>query len=162
MSFTRFSDDPSRIKKQLDQTTFVGRYMLDVPGAGMDLPFVEDPQVRMQKWGANLRDNYVNLESDLLGMTRKTNRDLVDINDFQKQAVWASKKDYRNMKPFVDESRATNPAWMYRTVENNRWEYPLLNPLNGLDKGFHDNIQTRILEKDMYSGNLLRGTNGSP
>jgi hypothetical protein len=153
MSFTRFHDDPSRIKKQLDQTTFLGRYMLDVPGPGMDLPFWEDPQIRMQKWGSNLQDNYVNLESDLFGMTRKTNRDLVDINDFKKQAVTTTKIQYRDFKPFVDESRATNPAWMYRTVENNRWEYPFLNPLNGLEKGFHDNIQTRILEKDTYLGN---------
>jgi hypothetical protein len=153
MSFTRFHDDPSRIKKQLDQTTFVGRYMLDVPGAGMDLPFWEDPQVRMQKWGANLHDNYVNLESDLLGMTRKTNRDLVDINDFKKQAVTTTKGEYKNFKPFVDESRATHPAWMFKTIEQDRWEFPFLNPLNGLDKGFHDNIQTRILEKDTYSGN---------
>jgi hypothetical protein len=157
MSFTRFYDDPSRIKKQLQQTTFVGRYMLDVPGPGMELPFWEDPQVRMQKWGSNLTDNYVNLESDLFGMTRKINRDLVDINDFKKQSVNTQKLEYKNMKPFVDESRATHPAWMYKTIEQNRWEYPFLNPLNGLEKEFHNNIQTRILEKDYfksYSGNL--------
>lgn len=150
MSFTRFYDDPSRIRKQLDQSTFVGRYMLDVPGAGIDLPFWEDPQIRMQTWGANLQDNYVNLESDLLGMTRKYNRDLVDINDFKKKSVMSSKNQYKNFKPFVDESRATHPAWMYKSVEQNRWEFPYLNPLNGLDKNFHDNIQTRILEKDTY------------
>ncbi|MGA1048382.1 MAG: hypothetical protein ACO3UU_10240, partial [Minisyncoccia bacterium] len=31
-----------------------------------------------------------------------------------------------------------------------RWETPLLNTLNGLEKGFHENIQTRILEKDNH------------
>ena len=77
MSFTRFHDDPARIKKQLEQTTFLGRYMLDCPGPGNNLPFWEDPQIRMQKWGANLRDNTVNLESDLFGMTRRLNRDLI-------------------------------------------------------------------------------------
>lgn len=39
---------------------------------------------------------------------------------------------------------------MYKDLEQTRWETPLLNPLNGLEKGFHENIQTRILEKDNH------------
>ena len=31
MSFTRFHDDPCRIQKQLQETTDVGKYILDVP-----------------------------------------------------------------------------------------------------------------------------------
>ena len=150
MSFTRFHDDPARIKKQLEQTTFIGRYMLDCPGPGVNLPFWEDPQIRMQKWGANLRDNNVNLESDLRGMTRRLNRDLVDVNNHKDNAVVAPEVFYDKKNPFVDESRATHPAWMYRTVESNRWEFPMLNPQAGLDKPFPENIQTRILEKDYF------------
>jgi len=150
MSFTRFYDDPNRIRKQLEQTTFTGRYMLDVPGPGIELPFVEDPQIRMQKWGANLRDNTVNLESDLFGMTRKMNRDLVEINDYQQNAVQSSEKKWGITKPFVEETRASHPAWMYKSLEQDRWEYPILNPLHGIEKRFNENIQTRILEKDHY------------
>jgi hypothetical protein len=150
MSFTRFYDDPNRIRKQLEQTTFTGRYMLDVPGPGMELSFLEDPQIRMQKWGANLRDNTVNLESDLFGMTRKMNRDLVEINDYQKNAVNSSGTNWGVTKPFVEESRASHPAWMYKSLEQDRWEYPILNPLHGIEKKFNENIQTRILEKDHY------------
>jgi hypothetical protein len=150
MSFTRFYDDPNRIRKQLEQTTFTGRYMLNVPGPGIDLPFVEDPQIRMQKWGANLRDNTVNLESDLFGMTRKMNRDLVEINDYQKNAVKSSETNWGVTKPFVEESRSSHPAWMYKSLEQDRWEYPILNPLHGIEKRFNENIQTRILEKDYY------------
>ena len=54
--------------------------MLDTPGPGMDLPFVEDPQLRLQKWGANLQTNTLNLESDLLGLSRKNNHDNVNHN----------------------------------------------------------------------------------
>ena len=61
MSFTRFHDDPNRIKKQIDESSFAGRYMLNTPGQGMNLPFSEDPQIRLQKWGANLQTNTVNL-----------------------------------------------------------------------------------------------------
>jgi hypothetical protein len=151
MSFTRFYDDPNRIQKQLEQTTFTGRYMLDVPGPGINLTFMEDPQIRMQKWGANLRENTVNLESDLLGMTRKLNRDLIGINDYQNYAVNAPEKYWGVSKPFVEESRTSHPAWMYKSLEQDRWENPILNPLDGIDKKFVDNLQTRILEKDYYT-----------
>ena len=70
MAFTRFHDDSARIKKQVEESSFVGRYMLNTPGPGDNLPFFEDPQLRLQKWGANLKTNTVNMESDLLGLTR--------------------------------------------------------------------------------------------
>jgi hypothetical protein len=160
MSFTRFHDDPARIKKQLEESTFTGRYFLDTPGNGMDLPFFEDPQLRLQGWGANFRDNTVNLESDLFGLTRPMNRDLVDVNDYKIHSVATSHPSYRSSQPFVEESRASHPAWMFRDLEHSRWETPLLNPLNGLEKGFHENIQTRILEKDLFTPSIpiIQGT----
>jgi len=150
MAFTRFHDDPSRIRKQVQESSFIGRYMLNKPGNGADVPFAEDPQLRLQGWGANLRTNTINLESDLIGLTRKLNRDLVDINDYKQNAVWSRQASYSNTAPFVEESRATHPAWMYKDLDHTRWENPFLNPLNGIEKTFHDNIQTRILEKDSF------------
>jgi hypothetical protein len=150
MSFTRFHDDPSRIYKQAQISSFSGRYFLDTPGQGMDLPFSEDPNIRLQCWGANLRNNTVNLESDLLGLSRKCNRDYVGVNEHQNNAVNTSPNMYRSEQPFVEESRTTHPAWMYKDLEQNRWESPKLNPLNGIEKGFNENIQSRILEKDYF------------
>uniref|UniRef100_A0A6C0JKY4 Uncharacterized protein n=1 Tax=viral metagenome TaxID=1070528 RepID=A0A6C0JKY4_9ZZZZ len=150
MAFTRFHDDPSRLKKQAQISSFSGRYFLDTPGQGIDLPFLEDPNIRMQKWGANFRNNTVNLESDLLGLTRKINRDYIGVNEHTVNAVQSSPNTYRNEEPYIEESRATHPAWMYKDLEQSRWESPFLNPLNGLEKGFHENIQTRILEKDFF------------
>lgn len=152
MAFTRFHDDPHRIKKQLAESSFPGRYQLDRPGPGLDLPFFEDPQIRLQEWGANLRTDSINLESDLRGLTRPLNRDLLDFNDYtsSKNAAITFRGSYRNLAPFIEESRATHPAWMYKDLEQPRWEAPWLNPQNGLEKPFHENIQTRILEKDYY------------
>jgi hypothetical protein len=150
MAFTRFHDDPARIKKQINESSFTGRYMLNVPGPGDTLPFYEDPQLRLQKWGANLRTNTINLESDLRGLTRPLNRDLVEDNDYKTHAVHSGNSIYSNISPFIEESRASHPAWMYKDLEQPRWESPFLNPLNGLEKGFHENIQTRILEKDYF------------
>lgn len=150
MSFTRFHDDPSRIKKQLDESTFQGRYFLNTPGAGMDLPFKEDPHFRLQKWGANLHTNTVNIESDLHGLTRTLNRDLINKNNYQKSVVNSSPYKYKDELPTTEESRTSHPAWSYRDLERNRWETPYLNPQNNLERTFDHNIQTRILEKDSH------------
>jgi hypothetical protein len=155
MAFTRFHDDPARIQKQLQETTFIGRYMLDTPGPGVNMPFYEEPQMHLQKWGANLTTNTINLESDLIGLTRKLNRDNIEDNDYVKNAVsfTSLSSNYDIQNPFVEESRASNPAWVYRSLEQNRWETPILDPLANLEKGFQSNIQTRILEKDYYVQN---------
>lgn len=149
MSFTRFHDDDLRIEKQLEQMTFIGRYQLDVPGPGASMPFQDDAQLRMQKWGANLRTNTINLESDLMGLTRPLNRDDVDKNNYVDK-VQSAPQNYPVEKPFILESRASHPAWMYKDLEHPIWEEPIVNPQANLEKPFHDNIQTRILEKDYY------------
>ena len=150
MSFTRFHDDEVRINQQLKELTFPGRYQLSVPGPGASMPFQDDTHLRMQKWGANLRTNTINLESDLIGLTRPLQRDNVDTNNYKTQSVNSSQVSYSNQNPFVEESRASHPAWMYRDLEHPRWETPINNPQANLEKPFHDNIQTRILEKDYY------------
>lgn len=150
MSFTRFHDDPNRMRKQVDESSFPGKYALNTPGPGDKMPFMEDPQMRIQKWGANLMTNTVNIESDLRGMTRKLNRDVLNLNDYKKSEVEGKLVSYPVAESFVDESRATHPAWMFRDLEQPRWEQPFLNPQANLEKGFHDNIQTRILEKDYF------------
>lgn len=150
MSFTRFHDDPYRIQKQVEESSFAGSYMINTPGPGTDLPFFEDTQVRMQKWGSNMRTNTVNLESDLFGMTRQLNRDLVGFNDYKQNQVYSSKVSYKNTTPFTEETRATHPAWMYKDLEQTRWETPFINPQDNFELQFNNNIQTRILEKDYF------------
>ena len=153
MSFTRFSSDTARIQKSLEQTTFAGRYMLDKPGYGVDnMTFFEDPQIRLQGWGANLNmnQNTVDIESDLLTLSRKYNRDLVDVNDHKKHGITMQPLSWGTSNPIIDDSRASCPAWMFRDVENNRWETPFLNPQNNIERPFNFDIQTRILEKDNF------------
>lgn len=150
MSFTRFHDDSARINKQNEMMSYSIRYQLDRPGNGLDLPFQEDPNIRLQYWAANMRDNSINVENDLRGMTRKLNRDLVDANDYVKHSASSYAYSYNNKQPFVEESRASHPAWMYKDLEHSRWENPFLNPLNGIEPEFARNINTRIIEKDHF------------
>jgi hypothetical protein len=149
MSFTRFHDDPARITKQLQESTGLGRYMLDTPGPGINLPFFEDAHLRLQGWGANLQSNTVNLESNLIGLGRPLG--CHTINDvYTNYQVQSSRPAYTSANPYVEETRASHPAWTYRDLEQPRWEEPFVNPQANLEKRFHDNIQTRILEKDYY------------
>lgn len=151
MAFTRFHDDPARIKKQLEESTFLGRYQLNRPGPGMDLPFVEDPHIRLQQWGANLHKNTVDFESDLRGLTRTLTRDHIEHNHYKGQEITPTyPQHYASAKPFVEESRSSHPAWMYRDLEQSQWETPFLDPQANLEKPFHNNVQTRILEKDYF------------
>jgi hypothetical protein len=152
---TSFRSDPGRITKEMQISSFPGKYALDTPGPGLDLPFMEDAQMRMQTWGANRCNHTVNLESDLRGMTRRLNRDCVQYNDYKMYAVTATPvRQFRDQDPFVLESRASHPAWFYRDLEQPRWEEPWVNPQANVEKKFHDNISTRILEKDFHKDHL--------
>jgi hypothetical protein len=84
MAFTRFHDDPLRIQKQVDESTFSGRYMLNTPGQGIHMPFQGDAQLRLQRWGANITTNIIPLESDFRGLSRPLCRDDPDLNDYEK------------------------------------------------------------------------------
>ena len=149
--FTSFRNDPARIKKEMEISTYSGRYALDVPGPGLDLPFMEEPQIRVQYWGANLQTNRVDLEGELFSINRKISRDYNDQDQYKKFTVESQPiQSFSTKNPFVEESRSTNPAFMYRELETNRWEFPWLNPQANIEKPFNDNIQTRILEKDNH------------
>lgn len=147
---TRFHDDESRIKKQTEMSSFQCKYFMNTPGQGLNLPYCEDTHLRLQKWGGNLQTNTVNLESDFRGLTRKLNRDNIEKNNYNNHKIISNKVDYSTSDPFTEQSNATHPKWMYRSFNPDRWEQPIFNPQENLEKGFHDNIQTRILEKDNF------------
>lgn len=75
MSLTSIKNDECRIEKQLQILTEAGRYQLTKPGPGIHMPFIEDPHIRLQAWGANRRTNTIMIDSDLKGLTRNLNRD---------------------------------------------------------------------------------------
>ena len=149
MSFTRFHDDPCRVKKQLQEATGPGRYMINKPGWGDKPCFMEDPYMRMAQWGANLQTNTINLESDLLGLTRPFTKDC-ESNNFKTAEVKSSPISYPVCNPFTEQSRVTNPAWWYRDLEQDHKYILPLNPQENTCKPFQNNLNTRILEKDNF------------
>lgn len=154
MSFTRFHDDPCRIQKRLQESTGAGRYNLNIPGQG-DLPYVmDDPYIRMEKWGGNFCKNSINLESDLLGLTRKITKDIPGVNEYAKKSAKLIKQSYPVSTTATEQSRATHPAWMLKDLEQRKWDTLHLDPQEHTAMCFHNNLSTRILQKDNYTTKL--------
>ena len=152
MAFTRFNYDESRTKKQLQQSTGPGRWIMNVPGNGSNPVYMEDPFIRIQKWGANLRTNTINLESELLGVNRNLSRDCLGKDNYKDFNVSSEQIQYPSCNNLTTgQSRVTNPAWTYRDKEQVDWYYPPLNPQENTCVPFLNNLNTRILEKDYFT-----------
>lgn len=154
MAFTRFNYDKSRTLKQLQQSTGPGRWMIDVPGNGNNPCFIEDPQIRPQKWGGNLMTESIQLEDELRGLNRKNNKDDVNLNNFMthkgnSQPIYSDNCN----AVFTDESRASHPAWMYRDLEHNNFDVLHYDPQLHSHMSFRNNVSSRIVEKDNYNMN---------
>ena len=155
MAFTRFKYSDCRTVKALEESTGPGRYMLNKPGNGCMPCFFQDPQIRMQGWGANLRDvpggGPIDIDSDLLGLTRPLSKDCSRGKYPNSGVVKSVKVTYPTcLAPNTLQSRVTHPPWMYRDLSQARW-YPLfLNPQENVCLSFHNNINTRLLAKDYY------------
>jgi len=148
MAFTRFHDDPDVIQKKLCESVFSGIYHLNTPGNGIHNPYVDDVAIRLQRWGANLQTNTVDIESSFKGLDHKLTSDYKQYTNPN-----TSKKSYPTQSFLVDETRATHPAWLYRDVTQQRTSYPLFNPQERTEIEFKHNEPTRNLEKDSYNKN---------
>ena len=127
MANTRFNYDKCRTLKILQESTGPGRYSLNKPGPGCNPCFVEDPHIRLQQIGPNLRNvqngSFTDINSDLKGLTRHASKDCYDYKSY---AVKSTKRNFPDCKvDYTDESRTTHPAWMYRDLEQSR-RHPLV------------------------------------
>jgi hypothetical protein len=155
MSFTRFRDDPDRIRKQLQQSTDVGRYVLNVPGQGDKPMYAEDPYLRAQLWAGNIMTNSVDIETELRGLSRTLSRDTPDNFHHAIRASQATRVNEMIACPTragsaVEQTRATHPAWMLRDMEQDNWKMLHFDPQEHVFRPFNNNLSTRIIEKDNF------------
>ena len=128
MALSSLRNQQCYIKKELQQSTDVGKYMLATPGPGANVGFAEDPHLRLQKWGANLRTNTINCESDLMGLTRSLTKDCTPLNEYTTFKCTSEPKSYGIITPNTEESRAIMPAWTVLDKDTFRETYLHFNP----------------------------------
>lgn len=153
MSFTRFNYDLARVEKKLQESTDPGKYILNVPGPGDNTKYIESPFVRLQKFGNNLRTDPINIESDLIGLTRNTNRDNININNYKNKQVHSNSINFNEDKSiWTEQSRTSHPAWMYTDKQQFKPKYLFFDPQENTCIPFQNNLSSRILEKDYFNG----------
>jgi len=148
MAHTRIYNDKDRIKFNLGIDSDICKYILGEPGNGIKPYYFDDPFIRMQHFGGNISTNIVDVNSNLIGLTRKIDRN-------QPQNIYNnnpySKQTYPNMYgTMTEQSRAIAPAWNIRDLEKYNWNYLHKNPQSYINKKLNCNIHSRILEKDNY------------
>ena len=141
---------------------------MNVPGNGTSPLYFNDPYVKIQKWGGNLSSNKTDLESELFILHRKLNRDSIKENnyvDYLNNNSIYNKCSANNVNNEVTgQSRVSHPAWVYREINNfnkrdsnyyvpNNFKYLHLNPQENICIPFHNNISSRMLQKDYYALN---------
>ena len=159
MSFTRFHDDPARVQKYLEEVSQQEQYIFNTPGVmgGSNLPYLSDPHIRLQKWGGNVRQNSVNLESDLKGITRNVNRDDIIKNNYKLHSSNSPQIYFPTSNVnMTSESLTTHPAWKYRDLSHMRLQYLFLDPQEHVCFQFDNNLDTNILEKDYYNKKIYK------
>jgi hypothetical protein len=132
--------------KQLQEFTDPGVYTLQVPGNGEKMAYVADPQMRLQRWGANRHNNFVQVESELWGMQHKLTRDCtqgIHVNAFPIR--------YETEKGEVTaQSRTLNPAWELRSEEKTRWDPTQQDYQKHVLIPFQNNNETRQSARDTF------------
>jgi len=152
MASTRFRDDIARKEDQLRQSTGPCDYMINAPGNGLTPSYMEDPHIRLQKWGGNLATNSVTLEGSLKGL-RPSGRDCLGKDEYNRSAPAAETVVFpSNTALNTDQPRATNPAWELRDQATTQHGDPtFFDPQANIFQPFRTNVSTRILEKDHYT-----------
>ena len=153
MTSTRIFNDKVRVEKQLQEMTDQGRYTMNVPGNGLLVPFIEDPYVRLDKWGANFATNYIEIDNNLKNLDRNLNPDYLEYNKYKE--IKPDEPKYPNKSFNIDSTFISEPKWDLRSVENNR----IFNVVDEKHKNiyripFNNNLGTGIYEKDIYCKNI--------
>jgi hypothetical protein len=151
MATTR--DNREKMEFNVDKYSDGINYMLNVPGTGNRPDFIADPQIRLQKFGANLSTNVVDINSNLLGVDKQLNRDHYVPNT---RDTWFNDTYKRFTFPVIssaitDQPRASMPAWNIRDLEKNNWNYLHTDPQQNTEMMFDNNINSRMVEKDIHT-----------
>ena len=160
MAFTRLFYDKEQVQTRLNEDYNNLNYVVNVPGNGERPYYIVDPQIRMQKFGANLSHNLVDINSSLLGLNQVLSHDQSKPNNGRAGNSEPFNDTFSKIlfpsfeKAVTDQPRMMTPAWALRDQEQIDWQYLHYNPQVKAEINFDNNVSSRILEKDNYHSNI--------
>ena len=109
--------------------------------------YSEDPHIRLQGWGGNIRhsNNNLDIDSYLLGYYNQNTLDYT-----KNPKIKTTLENTKKMEQITDESRATHPAREYRSVKVDRFNYLFENPQNHYKIPFAHNVDSKEIAKKEY------------
>jgi hypothetical protein len=173
MSFTRPRQDTCSYRHELSQTIGPGEYQLAKPYP-CNPCFVNDPHIRMQRFGASLSKNtsLIDIDSEMIGINRKFSK-CPELNYIPTCVTnqygganpggYISKSNgavnidcnvvhFPEVNCFepVEDTRLSNPPSTLRGTGVNRWEWLCRNPQERIHMPFDNNINNRLVVKDNH------------
>jgi hypothetical protein len=133
MANTRISNDVDRLMEQNEMATAHGRWVASVPGPGANAPFMEDPTVRLQKWGANTWADSMAIQERYMRGTAQNPRDCIKHSvpggRTQRTPRLTPNTFAKSRELGAENTRALCPAWTLRGLETDAWIEPMAPPL---------------------------------
>ena len=143
MASTR-NDKPEVTTQQL---LTIGNYHLMVPGNGIQPFYIEDPHIRIQKWGGYSYTNMIDIDSSLKCIDKQMKCDV-----FQKSHLNSSPIYYPSTKLlYTENSRTICPAWNLKDKECIKGDYLFYDPRIKSNIPFVHNVSSRDIQKNEYN-----------
>lgn len=149
MSFSRLPYDTCSYKHQLAESIGSGEYQISTPNK-CDPCFVPSPSIRLQRFGDSLCPSLVDVDSELMGLTRKATKDPC-LHYAPQETPYCTPTHLRECNDLDSEnSRLSNPPCTMRCRGWNRWEWLCKNPQDNALITFDWNVSNRIVVKDNH------------
>jgi len=141
MASTR-NDKPELIQ----QMVTIGNYHLMVPGNGIQPYYIEDPQIRIQKWGGCSYTNMIDVDTSLKGIDKTLKCDV-----FQKSNLSSTPIQYPSTNLlYTENSRTICPAWNLKGIEVVKSDFLYYDPRIKSSIPFTHNVSSRDIQKKEY------------
>lgn len=150
MSFSRLNYDDCTYTHILRESVAPGDYSISTPRVDCGNCYFPSPDVRIDHYGAGKCKELIDVDSELMGITRKgtncpTGKYLPKPNEFCEMKLG---KDCMGMT--AEETRLSNPPCTLRGTGWNRWEWLCQDPQDKVLIPFDYMINNRLLSKDNH------------
>jgi hypothetical protein len=163
MSFSRAAYDEGAYSHALRESLGPNDYMLSTPRIDCNGCFYPSPHVRVDRYGgAVCEKEIVDVDSELLGITRKYSR-------CPKQKYMPTGNEFCQKKPMrecdflsPEDTRYSNPPCTLRSRGWNRWEWLCQNPQDKAIEPMQRFIHSKTVVKDNHRPCIPRPQESDP